>query len=139
METRRSQADLDAMARRAATTLSDDFFEVHRGAVPCKDLEGVAVVFGNDGHNDARAQQEVKLLRDRLAKAGIDVLGFGVEAGGYTWAILCRTDDLGFLNGAVWEAYHFACGPSPGEPFDMAFYAAHGCKRARAVGVLVGA
>jgi hypothetical protein len=104
----------DRKAVAAANLLHDQHFEEHRGAKLCPDLQGgVSVVFGNDGWEDDRTKQQVELLRQYLGAAQIEELGFGV-AQEYTWAILCRTQDIDSLRGAVWGAWSASRGDVSG-------------------------
>jgi hypothetical protein len=111
-------------ADRHANVLSDVHFNVHRGATACPTLPGVSVVFGNDGWEgeSSRAQKEVQLLRERLAAQGIEELGFGLNDDFYTWAILCRTQDVDFLSTAVWDCWREAVGRNADDPEWQAFF-----------------
>jgi hypothetical protein len=93
----------------------------------------IAGVFGNDGYTtDGRAKQEVAALRQRLRKAALEELGFGLSEDGHAWALLVLpaatsrqpSGDNGavaqaftaFLGEAVWEAWRRACGVPQARP-----------------------
>jgi hypothetical protein len=93
-----------------ADRLGDDCFEAHRGAFWWDEGSRVAVAFGNDGYatEDNRAALEVAELRDMVAAAGGEEVGFATTADGYTWALACRlpaalTPEA--LEAAAWAAY----------------------------------
>jgi hypothetical protein len=86
-----------------------ELFPAHRGAMP---LMGRVIAFGNDGcREDARAQEEVEILRQHCSAEGIDILGFGTDpTDGYTWAMILDTDDVELVDDLVWVACHEAWG-----------------------------
>jgi hypothetical protein len=53
-------------------------------------------VYGNANYlADAKARQEVDLVKQRLRDAGLDVLQFGLSLDGYSWALLVKVEDGG--------------------------------------------
>jgi len=53
----------------------------------------VVGVFGNDNYlADFRVRREVELIRQRLADALAEEVGFGLSQDGYSWALLVRAD-----------------------------------------------
>ncbi len=92
-----------AAEREAERIHGPEMFPAHRGAMPSM---GCVVAFGNDGYReDARAQEEVEILRQYCSAEGIDILGFGVDpTEGYTWAMILGTDDVALVDDLVWAA-----------------------------------
>jgi hypothetical protein len=126
MKREKSRIDWDAEAVAMADHVGHEMFAAHRGAMWWRRV-GVSVVFGNDGYavrsggrfhegelrpvDDPRPRREVALVREVLAKQGIEVLGFGTSSGnGYSWAMLVQTDDRAMLESVVWQAWDVACG-----------------------------
>jgi hypothetical protein len=81
--------DWDAEAVAMANHVCERMFNVHRGAIPWRQL-GIAVLFGNDGYTeDDRSKREVSHLRGKMVDIESKVLGFGVNSeDGYSWAML---------------------------------------------------
>ncbi len=98
--------DWNAEAVVMAQYAGKEMFEAHRGAMPWKEL-GVSVVFGNDGYSqDVRAKQEVEFVRSYCERAGIAVLGFGVDPDdGYSWAMLVKSADHESLIPVAWSGW----------------------------------
>jgi hypothetical protein len=78
----------------------------------CPDVRGlgIAVIHGNDGFlQDPRVRAEVHVLRQILARQGIEVLGFGTDTRkrttGRAWALVVRSDDVHLLHRCL-EAAH---------------------------------
>jgi hypothetical protein len=93
-------------AATMADYVSDNMFGAHRGAMTWRQA-GVSVVFGNDGYMQGeRARSEVAMVRQQLGLEGIPILGFGVDSeGGYSWAMLVKTGDIGMLTHLVWSCW----------------------------------
>jgi hypothetical protein len=111
------QFDWDAEARADANRAHQELFEAHRGAIPSR-MIGFATLFGNDGHgHDQRSRDEVEYVRAALASEGIKELGFGTsDAGGYSWAMIVRSDELDRLTELVWRAWGSANDTKSDEP-----------------------
>ena len=93
--------------------------EVHRttrrGAAELADIDAesveICLIFGNDGFaTDARSQREVATVVRKLVEMEIEILGFGVESTGHTWAIKVQHNDHETLLLLVRNAWHDACG-----------------------------
>jgi hypothetical protein len=109
---------------------------INRGALLIRCVDDghmIAAVFGNDNYRyDAKAHQEVALVRKQLREAGVEELGFGLSPDGYTWTLLVKTDhhdyqtEAGrafqvemlkvFLDEVVWRSWRKACGVSADQP-----------------------
>ena len=68
------------------------------------------MIFGKDGFlQDPRVRAEVHVLREVLARLGIEVLGFGTDtrkrSPGRAWALVVRGDDVYLLGRALWAAH----------------------------------
>jgi hypothetical protein len=92
-------------------------------------------VYGNSNYlADARARQEVDLVKQRLREAGLDVLQFGLSLDGYSWAMLVKVEDgqcktetgrafqrelrKAFLDDVVKDVHHHLFGTPPDEQED---------------------
>lgn len=102
-------------ASRAAEYLSRHHFSAHRGAILW--FTNVTAIFGNDGYDDAcadneqaldaqgRARAEVEGVRRELRERSIAELGFGTSRSGYTWVMLVKSSDARTLNDVPWRHY----------------------------------
>jgi hypothetical protein len=90
----------------AAEYAREQYIAVHRGVFPGSN----SVIFGNDCFNtDVRSRLEVCKLVENLNDDGIDILGFGTDADGVTWAMEVASDDPEWLQGMLWGAWTSAC------------------------------
>jgi len=101
----------EAVAASVAQKVYDTMISAHRGAFAWVDPT-YAVAFGNDGYRkedgtagDPRTVAEVEQLRNLAVLDGLEEIGFGTSAAGYTWALIFRTTDAAHLVGLVWRAY----------------------------------
>lgn len=82
----------DERAKLAADYLGEFEHHRHRGV---NDYNHELVFFGNDGYEqDERSRYEVEKLREMLAEEELEVRGFGLSDGGYTWALICDAPRL---------------------------------------------
>jgi hypothetical protein len=119
-----------------ADWVSAELFEAHRGTFRHPELG--LVVFGNDGHNDAKGRTEVALFREWLAGNGYREAAFAVDSeGGYTWVMLVTppegkphgADVLGlpgqfhdaYLEQMLWACWAKACGTTEDDPETAGF------------------
>ena len=107
---------------RSAVTLANQLrreqSHVHRGSMKmrrkCEPAEATHVIFGNDGYStSARPAAQVGLLRESLKDHAVTEVGFGLDDGGVTWAMLVVSNvPAAFLTELVWKAWAVACGVS---------------------------
>ena len=92
-------------AKRIANSLHSQHLGALRGVTLVSDA-GVAVVFGNDDYaRDPKTREEVRLILDRAAEKGIEVLGFETDDAGHSaWAMALRCTNLEWLRAIVREA-----------------------------------
>ena len=88
---------------------------MHFGALPLYEwplLEGVTAIFSNNGHDqDERTRLEMTVLRQFLDEEGVPELGFGTDAGGYTWVMIIETEDGDHWAEKAREARWAVCDP----------------------------
>lgn len=104
--------DLNKTAKAAANYVNKCLFHRHRGVIDCDDK---FVIFGNDGYEDSRCQEQVDLMRQVLAENGLERSEFGVNDGGYSWAFVVfnyeqKPIDIRTLEQQLWECRQQACG-----------------------------
>lgn len=97
----------DRLAAEAVEHYGAEMFQRHRGV---DSWRGRLVAFGNDAYKeDSRTREQVRLLREEAAGAGLKEAGFAVSSDGYSWALLFRTrrghDDGEALNAALTAAW----------------------------------
>src|SRR5438445_329946 len=135
--------DWNETAKGLARQVRQSRTAVERGAVPLRLVDEstrpprfiedgplVLGVFGNDGYvTDTKSRRQVEYLRQRLADVEAHELGFGISEDGRTWALLVGAERdryhtvvgkalqrellRGFLEDAVWSAWHQADTAAP--------------------------
>jgi hypothetical protein len=104
--------NLNECILEVANYLRKHHFEAHRGAILM--YPGKTAIFGNDGYgpkriaaNDGekRARQEVKSIRLKLKKMGINEIGFGRCSALQTWVLVVDSGDAKQLNDEIWNHY----------------------------------
>ena len=69
-----------------------------------------SVIYGNDGFaDDIRSRIEVVRLVQHLSDEEIEILGFGVDGDGVTWAMEVDSEDHELLEALLWNAWQHAC------------------------------
>lgn len=87
-----SREQWDAAASQMAAMVHEHVFDRHIGACPWV-VENYFVFFGNEGPSNVAAivatvRQEVDMID------GMEEVGVGITAGGYSWAMIVRADGM---------------------------------------------
>jgi hypothetical protein len=128
--------NLNDFARALAIYARGKMSNMHRGALLIRctaDNSTIAAAFGNDDFRcDARVRREVSRVRQALAEAHLEELGFGLSLDGNSWALLVRANSQRyetevaqrfqiemlkvFLDDVVWRSWWDVCGVAPDSP-----------------------
>jgi len=104
--------DWNAYAVQKASRIRREFPEAERTAYHTG-ADGASVIFAHDDYqNDARAREEVALLRQFLHDNAIPELGFGLSADGRTWVMVVWSQEEAALKKALFDAWQTAFGTS---------------------------
>jgi hypothetical protein len=87
-DSRNRPLDWAAEAAELAKEATENHFQSHRGAIEWG--PGIGAIYGNDGIRSDKTQRVLAILRQKLAAAGLQELGFGTDGDDppYSWAML---------------------------------------------------